>query len=402
MITISVKGQGYLRPREDFIFAITFGGNKISKKYDLVGKVFGKLTVIEKTTNPNRKDKRTAWLCKCDCGNYCYANSSSLNGGKSIQCSDCAHAMSGLKRRKDLVGTRFGKLTVTKMIYPDDRKADSKTYCECVCDCGNVIRRPTSDLIRRKNSLFASCGCAKDEIADSRSKDIINIKFGRLKAIEEFKQDGKRKIRCQCDCGNNVIVAKSDLLFGHTQSCGCLQADRASESNQKDWTGYVSDYGVKILHRASKNSANQWLWNCKCPCGNTFKILPIKVANGHTTSCGCRNRSSKESMIEKYLQECGVEYRRQYSFPDCKNKYKLKFDFAIFINGEVFCLIEYDGKQHYTPIEYFGGYNSYLLTVQRDAIKNKYCSDNNIPLLRLKYDLKDDEIKEKIANILNP
>lgn len=80
----------------------------------------------------------------------------------------------------------------------------------------------------------------------------------------------------------------------------------------------------------------------------------------------------------------------------------LRFDFALLQNGEVFYLIEYDGMQHYKPIKYFGGNEGYDKTVMRDKIKNDYCANKNIPLLRLKYDLSDQEIKEKIANILNP
>ena len=71
-------------------------------------------------------------------------------------------------------------------------------------------------------------------------------------------------------------------------------------------------------------------------------------------------------------------------------------------NEKVFCLIEYDGQQHDKPIDFFGGYKSYEDTVVRDNIKNQYCLNNGIPLLRLKSYLSNDEIKQQITNIIYP
>ena len=70
--------------------------------------------------------------------------------------------------------------------------------------------------------------------------------------------------------------------------------------------------------------------------------------------------------------------------------------------GEVFYLIEYDGKQHFEPIEFYGGEKHFEEIKIRDSIKNQYCFENNIKLLRLKYDLSNEEIKEKIVNIIYP
>ena len=56
--------------------------------------------------------------------------------------------------------------------------------------------------------------------------------------------------------------------------------------------------------------------------------------------------------------------------------------------------IEYDGKQHYEINTYFGGYESFIDTKIRDTIKNIYCRENNIKLLRITY--KDFNNIEKI------
>ena len=54
--------------------------------------------------------------------------------------------------------------------------------------------------------------------------------------------------------------------------------------------------------------------------------------------------------------------------------------------------IEYDGIQHYMPVEYFGGKLQFDKQQKRDSILEGYCSKNSIKLLVIKYDQKKEEI----------
>jgi hypothetical protein len=53
------------------------------------------------------------------------------------------------------------------------------------------------------------------------------------------------------------------------------------------------------------------------------------------------------------------------------------------------------GEQHFKPMGYFGGEKKLLYTQQNDKIKNEYCKNNNIRLIRIKY---DENIEEKLHN----
>jgi hypothetical protein len=66
-------------------------------------------------------------------------------------------------------------------------------------------------------------------------------------------------------------------------------------------------------------------------------------------------------------------------------KYQLPFDFGVLINGKIRC-IEFQGGQHYHPVNRFGGKKAFDLLVSRDNIKKQYCLANSIPLLMIKYD----------------
>lgn len=96
-------------------------------------------------------------------------------------------------------------------------------------------------------------------------------------------------------------------------------------------------------------------------------------------------RSMGEEKIEEILKSKKISYITQKTFEGCinpKTGYKLRFDFYI---PEKNMLIEYDGELHYKSVKWFGGDKTLEKYQYLDNIKNKYCSDNNIDLLRIPY-----------------
>lgn len=296
---------------------------------------------------------------------------------------------------KDFSGQKIGKLEVLKRAPNKISGGRNRTMWVCQCDCGNNVD-VSSDYLNR--SECPSCGCETTRMKIEKNRiNNIGEKHGMLKIIDIIWDDGKAKAVCKCDCGNNYIGNKADIISGHTQSCGCLQPKRTSESNTKDWAGIISDYGVEFICKDHMNEKGQWIWKCKCGvCGNYFVALPVKINNGHITSCGCRIQSSGEEYISGLLKEFNVNFEPQYIFKDCKYKYVLKFDFAILYNKDVIGIIEYDGKQHFEPIDFFGGIDGFKNTQIRDEIKNNYCKEHNIPMLRIPYTMSIEVIKNVI------
>lgn len=296
---------------------------------------------------------------------------------------------------KDLSGQKIGKLKILQRAPNKITGGKQRTMWSCLCDCGNNINVSTDYL---KRSKCPSCGCEAIKMKTEKNRvNNVGEKYGRLTIIDIIWDADKTKAICKCDCGNDYIGSKADIVSGHTQSCGCLQSDRASESNTKDWTGIISDYGVEFICKDHMNEKGQWMWKCKCGiCGNYFVALPAKINNGHITSCGCRIQSSGEEYISNLLKEFNINFEQQYIFKDCKYIYVLKFDFAILNNKDVIGIIEYDGKQHFEPIEYFGGIDGFKKTQIRDEIKNDYCKKHNIPILRIPYTMPIEDAKSII------
>lgn len=188
------------------------GGEIISKRYNLVGQTFGKLTVKEKTMNPNSKSKKIYWLCECSCGGQSIVSTTDLVSGKITQCRECGIKQSGKSKTDKWIGKKFGMLTVIDVYTKRHDNGRVRTICICECECGNIVEKKVDHLKRSKDDPLYSCGCTDWIRSDLRAKDVIGEKFGRLTVVEEFKENKIRKLKCKCDCGNEITVTKRDAV----------------------------------------------------------------------------------------------------------------------------------------------------------------------------------------------
>ena len=99
-------------------------------------------------------------------------------------------------------------------------------------------------------------------------------------------------------------------------------------------------------------------------------------------------------MIRQYLSDKNVNFMSQYTFDGCRYKKLLPFDF--YLTDKNIC-IEFDGIQHFEPVDIFGGIDALQEVQRNDSIKTNYCRDNNIQLLRIRY---DDNIIERLDEFL--
>ena len=123
-----------------------------------------------------------------------------------------------------------------------------------------------------------------------------------------------------------------------------------------------------------------------------FKQRPTDHLNG----CGCPicRESKGEKKIRNFLNEKKIKFLPQYKFNNCKHILQLSFDFYL---PEYNICIEYNGIQHYKPIEKFGGKNQFLIQNKCDNIKKEFCLKNNIKLIIIKY---DNNILDELTNKL--
>ena len=250
-------------------------------------------------------------------------------------------------RYKDLTGKRFGKLIAT---FDTGEKTNGKNIIwHCVCDCGNELNVREGDLV---NHHTQSCGCYKKErTKDIRSINLVGKRFGRLTVQNEVKErkNGHIVWHCLCNCGNDVDVIGYGLTSGETQSCGCYQKQRASESSKKYLFGKI--FGrLLVLYDTGKRKDKKPIWRCACECGNEINVLSKYLLNGNTKSCGCLSEFFIASELKKY---CTENYNGETEYKILKNpntNFYLPYDIYILggqnpeING---IYIEINGEQHY-------------------------------------------------------
>lgn len=237
----------------------------------------------------------------------------------------------------------------------------------------------------------------------SKMIDITGQKYGMLTVLSRAENDrhGKTQWLCQCECGSEPkIISGAALRRGLTVSCGCNKRKKLKEYNDKhtiDETGHIYGYLTVIDRNTTiKNSDGRALWNCKCKCGNDYVVAGKLLREGKVTSCGCRTQSLGEEKIEKILLENNFNYAKEYLVQTRENHRKSRFDFAIFNEeNKLLYFIEYDGMQHFEDnVRENGlGWNTreaFEKTKERDEIKNLWCKNNNIPLIRIPYTHFDD------------
>lgn len=237
----------------------------------------------------------------------------------------------------------------------------------------------------------------------SRVIDMTGQKYGKLTVLERAENDkyGKAQWLCQCDCGSNPkIISGAALRRGLTISCGCNKLEKISKYNQEhtiDETGKQYGY-LTVVSRNTEpllNTNGRAMWNCICKCGNKRIVSGKLLREGKVTSCGCRRQSLGEEKIEKLLLENNINYAKEYLVNVRKEliyqHHKARFDFAIFDdNNNLLYFIEYDGLQHFEEnIRENGlGWNSresYEKIHERDILKDNWCKEHNIPLIRIPF-----------------
>ena len=212
--------------------------------------------------------------------------------------------------------------------------------------------------------------------------DLTGQQFGKWTVIEEIpeRKNGKIYWRCKCECGNEKNVYGYWLRKGISKSCGCLQKEIASKTHLINLT--QQKFGnLTVLQKAGNiENTGEAIWKCQCDCGKIIFVPGYRLRAGQN-SCGCLNSSNGVIKIIELLNKNNIPFETEKYFSDCKDMNSLPFDF--YINNQY--IIEFDGIQHFEPIEYFGGEKEFQKRQKHDQIKNEYCKKNNISLIRIPY-----------------
>ena len=214
-----------------------------------------------------------------------------------------------------------------------------------------------------------------------------------IEPIEEYVNTDT-PILHQCKiCKHIWSIKPNHILNGHgCPMCGFKNSADSKRKSQEEYVqellyvnpnievvGEYINYITPLLHRCKK-------------CKNEWDAKPCHTMRGH----GCLecNESHGERSISQWLNNHNIEYMSQYRFGDCRDKYPLPFDFYL---PQYNICIEYNGRQHYEPTDFFGGEDAFKVRQHHDGIKKNYCQSNNINLLCISY---KQDIEEELNKFL--
>ena len=181
----------------------------MSKKEDLTGNKYGKLTVKEMLYNHNGKG-RTKCLCECECGNTCIKLAYELKKRSNPSCGCARKEIAKEVFGKDINGKKFGRLVVLETLWEEQ-----PPKVKCQCDCGNITYATTSNL---NSGHIKSCGCLHSY------KEMLITKFLNKNHIS-FKQE-----YCFSDLKNpdtDCYLRYDFALFNQEQLIGLIEYNGA-------------------------------------------------------------------------------------------------------------------------------------------------------------------------------
>ena len=288
------------------------------------------------------------------------------------------------EKHKHLIGTKINKWTILDTIIHSDRQ---HTYVLAKCDCGTVKEVRLSYVMNNKT---IDCGCGHQnrlrEKIKNKYSNLINTKINDWTILDIIPPNGKHsytKAKCQCECGAISETKLSYITNGRSKDCGCGRKETLKEVRTKNLVGQRFGKLVVVEMLEERNKNGRISYRCKCDCGNEVNVLGNSLTTYHTLSCGCLV-SYWNMYIQQFLEENKIKYMSEYIIYIGDNYYR--YDFYL---PQYNLFIEYDGKQHYEPVRFFGNDEDakyvYERTKEHDEIKNRYCEENNINLLRIPY-----------------
>ncbi|RNB59499.1 hypothetical protein EDM57_04995 [Brevibacillus gelatini] len=281
-----------------------------------------------------------------------------------------------------------------------------------ICDyCNKILKNPQTyqNVIRKRGETGKDCcdECKSIKIVESKSKKVPKGKS----LLEKFPEIAKEWHPVKNSKSPDEVYASGSIVASWIGSCGhewnARINDRTSNNNGCPYCAGQRVYEnncFAILHPelltewnyvknkespfeyTSKSGKYVW-WKCK-ECDYEWH-----TSIAHRTMLGqgcpvCKSSKGEKKVVE-VLKKHNIFYIPQIRIEDCRDTLPLIFDFVIYYNNELI-FIEYDGVQHYKPTT-FGGITKEeakkLLkeTQKRDKIKNNYCKENNVKLIRIPY-----------------
>lgn len=280
-----------------------------------------------------------------------------------------------------------------------DLKPFSNVKVEVICDyCGKKFIKKFRDYnLGHKNTNKDSCDkckvCKRHELTFKSRQEkhykemLIQSEKNNYELITQKTEIKNLKTRIKYICPKHGIheMKLANYLIGRKcPDCATEQRRKKYQINKEDLIENISKFGGTLLNPNEYINSQTKNLRVLCPeCGNEF-LTSYRSFTQHggqvCRECAKSAESIGEKKIRHFLEEHSIEFEQEKWFPDCRDVNPLPFDFYIPSKN---LIIEFDGRQHFAETDHFT--YSYSKVLSHDAIKNKYCEEKGIELIRIPY-----------------
>lgn len=264
-----------------------------------------------------------------------------------------------------------------------------------VCtQCGEDFERSFDNLRNRKITVCRPCGMIrggrKQALSYSYVKNFVeNESQSECLLLSSTYENIDSRMSFKCRCGEEFSTTFYSFKNKDKRRCDPCGFRVLAESNLTPIEAVedlVNSAGYTLIKRNHDFGTGEHSLLVKCENDHpAYEVSYHKFRFGRR--CPHCSSSSGETQIREFLDRAEVKYIPEYSFKDLigTGGARLRFDFAVFKENDLHLLVEFDGRQHYEPVEIMGGEKKLEQTRIHDELKNSYCKDKNIKLVRIPY-----------------
>lgn len=236
--------------------------------------------------------------------------------------------------------------------------------------------------------------CGRERVGMSHRKDISEDELKKMceekdfTYIDKYREKGELRIKFICN-KHKLFGVQSVRIHNLKHNKGCQYC---SGKNTPLWyvKNEISRNNPNVELLEDENRKKSYVqYTCKIHKDRIYYDKIEVLMGGGGLPCCKGAKSNGERKLSGLIHKFGFDYEHQYTFNDCCDLRPLPFDIAIMEDNKPICVIEYDGEQHYRPMR-FHTVNTPAAELfekiqKHDDIKNQYCQEHNIPLIRIPY-----------------
>lgn len=241
--------------------------------------------------------------------------------------------------------------------------------------CGNEYEVVPDSFLR--GTRCGKCFGHNLMTTEEFKRKVYDLVGDEFTVVGEYQKAGAKVKILHNVCGTTLNIRADAFLYNGSRCQFCAGNFTKSHSQfEEEVSNLVGDeYIIQSKYEAAKQSVKMK----HTTCGHTYWVTPDNFLRGRRCRY-CTNMSSNERAIYDYLTEQHIDFEVEYVFENLKKEAPLRFDFKVNINKQEFFLIEYDGIHH------FYGFHQPASEIQnRDHLKDNYCKDKGIHLVRIPY-----------------